>query len=450
MSEKSVDLLTVILAAGEGTRMRSNRAKVLHEVAGLSLLGHVIKTTIEAEATVRLVVIGPERQDVHDAAMNADPDAKIFVQTERLGTAHALNAAREAWEGFAGNVLILFGDTPLMTAQTLQNVHAGLSDADIVVVGFDAENPHGYGRLLMEGDQLIAIREEKEATDAERKTTYCNSGVMGIKGPVLAKLVDGIKADNASNEFYLTDAIEVANTLDLKVTSVETSETETQGINTRVQLAQVEADFQKRARIAHMLAGVTLIAPETVFFSHDTQIGQDVTIEPHVIFGPKVTIAAGAEIKGFSHFDAATIGENAAIGPYARLRPGAEIGNRAKVGNFCEIKKAQILDGAKVNHLSYIGDATVGAGANIGAGTITCNYDGFNKSRTIIGEGAFIGSNSSLVAPVEIGVGAYVGSGSVITKNVAPDSLAIGRTRQADFPGHAAKIRARNKKSGKK
>lgn len=450
MATNVSELMTVILAAGEGTRMRSSRAKVLHQIGHLSLIEHVAKTTRAINAQSRAIVIGPNRDDVAQTISASDAAAQIFVQQDRRGTAHALNAARAAWQNFNGNIIVLLGDAPLMTSQTLQNVQDKLADADMVVVGFEAQNPHGYGRMLMEADQLRAIREEKDASEAERQLSFCNSGVIGFRASRLAEIIDGINDDNAANEYLLTDAVEIANTLGLKVTSVSASEAEVQGINTRAQLARAEADFQHSARQAHMLAGVTLIAPDTVFFAHDTQIAQDVTIEPHVIFGPGVTIASGAQIKGFSHFEGATIGPDAAIGPYARLRPGANIGPKAKVGNFCEIKKADIEEGAKVNHLSYIGDAIVGARANIGAGTITCNYDGFTKSRTIIGQGAFIGSNSSLVAPVEIGAGAYVGSGSTITKNVAPDALAIGRARQSDFPDRAKIIRTRGEKAKEK
>lgn len=447
MAKNTTDLMTVILAAGEGSRMRSSRAKVLHQIAHLPLIAHVTNTTHAINAKVRAVVIGPNRDDVSAAVTERDTDAKIFTQKDRLGTAHALNAAREVWQDFDGNVLVLLGDAPLMSAQTLQKVQDDLAHADMVVVGFEAKNPHGYGRMLMENDQLRAIREEKDASDAERKVTYCNSGTIGFRANKLVEILDKIDNKNSAEEYLLTDAVEIANALGLKITSVEASESEVQGINTRAQLANAEADFQHRARQTHMLAGVTLIAPETVFFAYDTQIEPDVTIEPHVVFGPGVTIASGAQIKGFSHLEGATIGPEAAIGPYARLRPGAQIGAKAKVGNFCEIKKADVQAGAKVNHLSYIGDATIGAGANIGAGTITCNYDGFTKSRTVIGAGAFVGSNSSLVAPIEIGAGAYVGSGSTITENVAPDALALGRARQTNIAERAKIIRARGEKN---
>lgn len=438
--------LMIVLAAGEGTRMRSALPKVLHEIGGRPMVGHVVAAALAAGAGRQAVVVGPGMDAVAAAVAKAAPGASSFTQAERLGTAHAVLQARAAIEAGADDVLVLFGDTPLVTPETLQRVRGTLAEgADVAVLGFRTDRPTGYGRLLMEGGRLAAIREEKDATEAERAVTFCNAGIMGFRGAVMLGLLDAIGNANAKGEYYLTDAVEIATRRGLRVEAVEGAADEVLGVNDRAQLAEAERQFQERRRRAALLAGVTLTAPETVFFSHDTELGRDVVVEPNVVFGPGVAVASGARIRAFSHLEGARVAEGAIVGPYARLRPGADIGPDAHIGNFVEVKNAVIEAGAKANHLTYIGDARVGAKANVGAGTITCNYDGFGKYRTEIGAGAFIGSNSSLVAPVRIGDGAYIGSGSVVTDDVPADALAVGRGRQAIREGWAAAFRARMK-----
>lgn len=436
--------LSIVLAAGLGTRMKSDLPKVMHQVGNLPMVGHVLKTLRAADVERIAVVVGPDMADVEAVVRATAPDAECMVQAERLGTAHAARAAEPAYQTPADTVLVLFGDTPLVTAQTIRRIRDRLSaGADIVVLGFEAADPFGYGRLLMDGERLVAIREEKDASAEERRVTFCNSGIMGFNGARFADLLSRIGNANAKGEFYLTDAAEIAGTLGLTVVAETAPEDEVQGINTRAQLAQVEAVFQRRARLAAMENGATLTAPESVFFSHDTRLGRDVVVEPNVVFGPGVTVADRVTIRAFSHLEGTSVAEGAIIGPYARLRPGAAIGDDAHIGNFVEIKNAVIDRGAKVNHLTYIGDADVGARTNIGAGTITCNYDGVLKHRTRIGAGCFIGSHATLVAPVTIGDGAYVAAGSVITEPVGDDALVLGRARQTEKPGRAAEIRAR-------
>ncbi|CAH1660363.1 fused N-acetylglucosamine-1-phosphate uridyltransferase and glucosamine-1-phosphate acetyltransferase [Hyphomicrobiales bacterium] len=428
--------LAVVLAAGEGTRMRSRRPKVLHEVAGRSLLGHVLATTTAAGAGEITVVVGPDRADVAEAARKASPGAEIVEQRERLGTAHAVLAARASITRGADDIIIAFGDTPLVTADTFRRLRDALAEgAAVVVLGFEAADPTGYGRLVRDGNSLVAIREHKDASESERAITLCNGGVMALAGSTAVELLDAVGNSNAKGEYYLTDVVGIAHGRGLATRALTVSEDEIQGVNDRAQLAQAEASFQKRLRGAALAMGVTLIAPETVFLAADTAFGMDVVVEPNVVFGPGVTIGDGAVIHAFSHIEGATIGAGVSVGPFARLRPGADLGEGARVGNFVEIKAATLGAGAKVNHLTYIGDASIGAATNIGAGTITCNYDGFRKHRTTIGANAFIGSNSSLVAPVTIGNGAFVGSGSVITADVPSDALALGRGRQANKEG---------------
>ncbi|MDB5627381.1 MAG: UDP-N-acetylglucosamine pyrophosphorylase / glucosamine-phosphate N-acetyltransferase [Tardiphaga sp.] len=445
--------LTIVLAAGEGTRMRSSLPKVLHEVAGQSLLTHVLTAAPSGHGTALAVVVGPDRDDVAGAARRARPDAQTFVQHDRLGTAHAVLAARDAIAQGADDLLVAFGDTPLISATTFARLRAPLANgAALVVLGFRAVDPTGYGRLVTDGEQLVAIREQSEASAAEREITLCNAGVMAFDGTTALKVIEAIGNANSKNEFYLTDAVEIVRKMGLRASVIETDEDEVRGINTKAQLAQAEAIMQTRLREAALTAGVTLVAPETVYLAADTIFGKDVTIEPFVVLGPGVSIGDGAVIHAFSHIVQTKIGGKASVGPYARLRPGTSLGMGAKVGNFVEIKSAIIEDGAKVNHLTYIGDAHIGAKANIGAGTITCNYDGFDKHKTTIGAGAFIGSNSSLVAPVTIGAGAYIGSGSVITKDVADNALALERNQQTvrDDWGtrfRAAKARGRKPKT---
>ena len=435
--------LAIVLAAGEGTRMNSSRTKVLHEVGGRSMLAHVLASLGAAGTDAVCVVVGPGREDVAEAARQASPGAEIFVQGERLGTAHAVLAARAALVRGYDDVLVLFADTPLVTPATLVALRGALAHgASLAALGFEPDDPSGYGRLLIEGGRLVAIREHKDASEAERRTGLCNAGLMALSGREALRLLDAIGNANVQKEFYLTDAVEAARAAGLATVHVLAGKHEVMGVNDRVQLAAAEAIFQSRMREAAMRGGATLVAPETVFFSHDTRLGRDVLVEPHVVFLPGCVIEDGAIIHAFTHLEGAIVRAGATAGPYARLRPKADLGPKSKVGNFVEIKAAQIGAGAKISHLSYIGDASVGADANIGAGTITCNYDGFNKARTEIGEGAFVGSNSSLVAPVRIGAGAYVGSGSVITRDVAPDGLALSRATQVEKPGWAARFRA--------
>jgi bifunctional UDP-N-acetylglucosamine pyrophosphorylase/glucosamine-1-phosphate N-acetyltransferase len=434
--------LTIVLAAGEGTRMRSKLPKVLHQVAGQSLLAHVLAAAPKGENDALAVVIGPDHTAVADEIKRLRPDARIFVQRERLGTAHAVLAARDAIVSGADHLLVAFGDTPLISAATFERLRAALKDgAALAVLGFRAEDPAGYGRLLLEGDRLIAIREHADCSEAEREIELCNAGVMAFDGGKALEIIEKIGCANSKGEYYLVDAVAVVRELGWEAVVIETSEDEVRGINTKAQLAEAESVMQARLRKAAMEAGVTLIAPETVFLAADTTFGSDVTIEPFVVIGPGVSISDGAVIHSFSHLVQARIGKNASVGPYARLRPGTSLGDGARIGNFVETKAATLEAGVKVNHLSYIGDAHIGANANIGAGTITCNYDGFAKHRTEIGEGAFVGTNSSLVAPVKIGAGAYVGSGSVITKDVPADALAVERSPQTNREGGAKRIR---------
>jgi bifunctional UDP-N-acetylglucosamine pyrophosphorylase/glucosamine-1-phosphate N-acetyltransferase len=435
--------IAIVLAAGEGTRMKSRRPKVLHEVAGRSMLAHVLAAVAEAGVDQAAVVVGPDRDDVGKAAGALFPGAKIAVQAERRGTAHAVLAAGEMLRSGA-DVLVLYGDTPLVRPETVAAMRHALADgADVAVLGFEAADPTGYGRLVVEGGELTRIVEDKDATAAERGLRLCNGGLMALSGRYVLELLESVGNDNAKKEFYLTDVVEIARSRGLCTRAQLVAEEEILGVNDRVQLAAAEAILQRRLRERAMRGGATLIAPETVFLSFDTIIGQDVLIEPWCWFGPGVTIADGAVIHGFSHIEGAHVGEGASVGPYGRLRPGARLARKAKVGNFVEVKAADIGEGAKVNHLSYIGDASIGADANIGAGTITCNYDGFAKSRTVIGAGAFIGSNTALVAPVSVGDNANVGAGSVITRDVAADSLAVARGRQFEKQGWAKTYRAR-------
>jgi bifunctional UDP-N-acetylglucosamine pyrophosphorylase/glucosamine-1-phosphate N-acetyltransferase len=434
--------LAILLAAGEGTRMKSERPKVLHEVGGRSLLGHALASLAEAGADAVAVVVGPERPEVAQEAQALLPAVQIAIQSERRGTAHAALAARAALVDGYDDVIVAFADTPLVRAETFTALRAALArGAAVVALGFEARDPTGYGRLVIRDGALEGIVEHKDATPEERAITLCNAGLMALDGRKALALLDAIGNANAQSEFYLTDAVAVARSRGLATAALEAPESEVQGVNDRIQLASAEAEFQRRKRLAIMAEGATLTAPDTVFFSHDTRIGRDVLIEPHVVFGPGVSVADGAVIHAFSHLEGAEVGPAATVGPYGRLRPGAKLAEKAKIGNFVEIKSAEIGAGAKISHLTYIGDATVGADANIGAGTITCNYDGFFKYRTTIGAGAFVGSNSSLVAPITIGAGAFVGSGSVVTEDVAPNSLAVARGRQVAKEGWAQSFR---------
>ncbi len=435
----------VVLAAGQGVRMKSSMPKVLHPLAGLPLVVHVIKAATAAGASSCSVVIPPDSKGFEKLATPIE--TRFFEQRERLGTAHAVLMARQALEDASGTVIILYGDTPLVSPESIRKLAAAIENgADMAVIGFHAKNPKGYGRLITsEAAELLAIREEKDATPEERALSLCNSGIMAFQGHLLLRLLDRIDNKNKAGEYYLTDAVEIARSEGRSVTCEVIGEDEVRGVNTRAQLSEVEAILQTRLRLRAMDGGATLLSPETVTFNHDTVIGQDVVIEPNVFFGPGVVIEDGVTIKGFSHIEGAHIERGAVVGPFARLRPGTRVGPKAKIGNFVELKAADVEEGAKVNHLSYIGDTHVGAGANIGAGTITCNYDGFRKHKTDIGAGAFIGSNSALVAPVSIGEGAYVGSGSVISKDVPANSLALTRAPQVHREGWAGRMRARHK-----
>ncbi len=438
----------LILAAGEGTRMRSALPKVLHRVGGRTLIGHVVEAAKASGASRLSAVVGPEREDVAAEVRKRAQDASVHVQTERLGTAHAVLSAKAAL-GDGDDLIVAFGDTPLVRPETFARLSDALKDADIAVLGFRPNNPQGYGRLIEENGNLVAIREEKDASEAEKKITLCNAGIMAFAGRHALSLIEAIGNKNAKREYYLTDAVALARARNLNVTVCEAPEEEVMGINDRSQLAEAEAELQKRMRKAALDSGVTLVAPETVFFSADTKLGKDVTVEPNVVFGPGVIVKDGATIRAFSHLEGAEVGEGAVVGPYARLRPGTKLGAKTKIGNFVEVKAATFGDGAKANHLSYVGDASVGANANIGAGTITCNYDGYDKHKTEIGEGAFIGSNSALVAPVKVGKGAYVGTGSVVTEDVPDDALAVARGRQAVKEGWAAEVRKKRGKAPK-
>jgi bifunctional UDP-N-acetylglucosamine pyrophosphorylase / glucosamine-1-phosphate N-acetyltransferase len=434
--------LTVVLAAGEGTRMRSSLPKVLHAIASESILAHVLGAAPAGAGQKLAVVIGPDRDDVANEVRRARADAAICVQRERLGTAHAvLTAKDEIARGF-DDLLVVFGDTPLITEPTLAKLRAPLAQGSaVVVLGFRAADPTGYGRLLTDGDQLTAIREHADASENERAITLCNAGVMAIDGRLALQLLGKIGNANKKSEYYLTDIVEIVNQNGMKASVIETMEDEVRGINTKAQLAEAEAVMQQRLRAAAMDAGVTLIAPETVFLAADTKFGKDVVVEPFVVFGPGVEVQDGAIVHSFTHAVQSTIGKKASVGPYARLRPGTVLGEGAKLGNFVETKAATIDAGAKVNHLTYIGNAHIGANANIGAGTITCNYDGFDKHHTEIGENAFVGSNSALVAPVKIGAGAYIGSGAVVTTDVPADALRIERAEQTTKDGWAKRFR---------
>ncbi|WP_018697913.1 bifunctional UDP-N-acetylglucosamine diphosphorylase/glucosamine-1-phosphate N-acetyltransferase GlmU [Amorphus coralli] len=444
MTERSC--LAIILAAGEGTRMRSQTPKVLHEIARRPMIGHVLKAAEAADVARRAVVVGHGAETVAKAVTAFDPAAAVFEQTERLGTAHAVRAASPAVTDDLDDVVILYGDVPLVTSDTVARLRAGLAaGADLVVLGFEAQDPSGYGRLVMEDRALVAIREEREASDAERAITLCNSGMLAVRAGRLLPLLEAIGNDNAKGEYYLTDAIAIARQEGLVVSVEITAEAELMGVNDRAQLAAAEAAFQASARQRLLASGVTLQVPDTVIISADTVIEPDAVIEPHVVFGPGVKVGTGAAIHAFSHLEGAVVEAGASIGPYARLRPGSVVREKGKIGNFVETKNTEVGVGAKINHLSYVGDASVGAGANIGAGTITCNYDGVSKFRTVIGEGAFIGSNSALVAPVTIGDTAYVGTGSVITDDVPAASLAIARGRQVVKPDRSP-IAARGEK----
>ncbi|WP_173931812.1 bifunctional UDP-N-acetylglucosamine diphosphorylase/glucosamine-1-phosphate N-acetyltransferase GlmU [Chelativorans sp. Marseille-P2723] len=438
--------LAVILAAGEGTRMKSSLPKVLHPIAGRAMLAHVMDAATAAGADSLAVVTGAGAELVRDAVANLSaPSAsqpEIFVQMERLGTAHAVLAAREALRRGHDDVLVLFGDAPLLDVEAISAMRAALQEgAAIAVMGFRTDRPAGYGRLVERDGMLVAIREEKDCSPEELSISYCNGGAMAIAGRHALDFLENVGNSNAKGEYYLTDIVGIAASQGLPVKAVETLMETALGVNNRAELAAAEAIWQERRRREMMLSGVTLIAPETVFFSADTVIGADTIVEPNVWFGPGVTVEGGARIHAFCHIEDARIDSGATIGPFARLRGGCEVMEKAKIGSFCETKKTRIEQGAKVPHLSYIGDAVIGRGSNIGAGTVTCNYDGVSKHRTEIGAEAFIGTNSSLVAPVKVGSGAYVAAGSVVTEDAPDDSLTFGRARQVSYEGRGRSLR---------
>lgn len=438
----------VILAAGQGTRMRSDTHKVLHPIANRPLLLHLIDTVESLGAQKTIVVVGKGREQV-EAAL-AGHGIEVAIQAEQRGTGHAVQQARAALLDYDGPVVILYGDTPFVQGDTLERMLDRL-DGDkgpgVVVLASSPADPLNYGRVILgEGDRIAKMVEYKDANEDERATRLCNSGMMAVRSNDLFRWLDEVRNDNAAGEFYLPDIVAVAAAEGRDAVVVEGSPYETAGVNSRSELAHLELEWQRRRRERALADGATLIDPESVWFAFDTRLGRDVTVEPHVVFGPGVEIADGTFIHAFSHIEGAVIGANASIGPFARIRPGTRLAEKTKVGNFVELKKAEIAAGAKVNHLSYVGDAHVGARANVGAGTITCNYDGFRKYGTVIGEGAFIGSNTALVAPVRIGEGAIVGAGSVITRDVDPDSLAIERNEQKSIAGWARRFRERMRK----
>lgn len=435
----------VILAAGQGTRMRSGLHKVLHPIAGRPLLLHLLDTVDDLGADRTVVVLGKGREQVEAAI--AGRGAEVAVQSEQKGTGHAVQQAADALAGYEGPVIVLYGDTPFVSAETLGRILDRLEAPDapgVVVLASSPADPLNYGRVILgEGDKIAKMVEYKDASEAECAIRLCNSGMMAVRGADLFRWLDEVGNENAAGEYYLPDVVGVAVAEGRSAVAIEGDPYETAGVNSRAELADLELSWQSRRREQALVDGATLIDPQSVWFSFDTKIGRDVIIEPHVVFGPGVQVADGVVIHAFSHIEGATVGPNSTIGPFARLRPGTKLSANTKVGNFVELKKAEVAEGAKVNHLSYVGDASVGAKANIGAGTITCNYDGFRKYGTVIGAGAFIGSNTALVAPVTVGDGAIVGAGSVITRDVEADSLAIERSEQKGIAGWAKRFRER-------
>ena len=435
-----MSIAVVILAAGKGTRMQSDLPKVLHSLAQVPILAHAIRSARFSDPEKMVIVAGHGFSQVAKAALEFAPDAIVVEQAEQLGTGHAVAQAKSALEDFDGDVIVLYGDTPFISEDTIAAIQSARRSSDLVVLGFDAADPARYGRLVTQGDVLDRIVEFKDATPEERAITLCNSGVMAAKASDLFSWIDQVGSSNASGEYYLTDCVGIARSAGKTATVVRCDEAETLGINSRAELASAEAAFQSRMRCEMLDTGITLYAPDTVFFAYDTVIGRDCIIEQNVVFGPDVTIESGATIRAFSHLEGCHVSRDAVVGPYARLRPGAELSEGVKIGNFVEVKNALIGEGSKVNHLSYIGDAEIGKGSNIGAGTITCNYDGVFKHRTTIGDNVFVGSNSMLVAPVTLGDHSMTASGSVITKDVLAGDLAIARAEQVNKTGLAVKL----------
>ena len=435
-----MSIAVVILAAGKGTRMQSDLPKVLHPLAQVPILAHAIRSARFSDPEKMVIVAGHGFSQVAKAALEFAPDAIVVEQAEQLGTGHAVAQAKSALEDFDGDVIVLYGDTPFISEDTIAAIQSARRSSDLVVLGFDAADPARYGRLVTQGDVLDRIVEFKDATPEERAITLCNSGVMAAKATDLFSWIDQVGNSNASGEYYLTDCVGIARSAGKTATVVRCDEAETRGINSRAELASAEAAFQSRMRCEMLDTGITLYAPDTVFFAYDTVIGRDCIIEQNVVFGPDVTIESGATIRAFSHLEGCHVSRDAVVGPYARLRPGAELSEGVKIGNFVEVKNALIAEGSKVNHLSYIGDAEIGKGSNIGAGTITCNYDGVFKHRTTIGDNVFVGSNTMLVAPVTLGDHSMTASGSVITKDVPASDLAIARAEQVNKTGLAVKL----------
>ena len=434
----------VILAAGKGTRMRSAVPKVLHEIAGRPMLGHVLAAALETGASRLCLVTAPDQNDVRDYALAQAPKLSACIQENQLGTGDAVRAALSALDGVE-RVVIMFGDTPLMRADILRQL--ATSEADVCVLGFEPEDAAAYGRIIMEADAPARIVEYKDADALTRAIGLCNGGAMGVRASVLNELLPELQNDNAQGEYYLPDLVHLAVASGRSTALVLGDTDDTLGVDSRKGLAHAEARMQARLRAKMLEAGVGMQDPDTVYLSHDTQIEADVTFEPHVKIGPGVQIGEGTLIKAFSHLEGVRIGARATIGPFARLRPGTVLGDKVRIGNFVETKNAQLGDGSKVNHLSYIGDAELGVGVNVGAGTITCNYDGFKKHVTRIGDGAFIGSNSSLIAPVTIGAGAYLGSGTAVSGDVSADSLALTRAPRRDVEGWAQSFRRKNQEA---
>ncbi|OAN82463.1 UDP-N-acetylglucosamine diphosphorylase/glucosamine-1-phosphate N-acetyltransferase [Jannaschia sp. EhC01] len=438
-------LALIVLAAGAGTRMNSDLPKPLHPLGCAPLVAHTIAAGAALEPSRLIVVTGHGAERVEAALQDIAPEAVAVRQAPQLGTGHAVLQAADALKDFDGDAMVLYGDSPFFMPETLQAMRIARTAHDVVMLGFRPTDPGRYGRMVMDGDILQKIVEFKDATGQERKITFCNSGVLCADAATLMSLLTQITNENAAGEYYLTDIPELAGKAGLTATAIACDEAETIGINSRAELARAEAQFQSQRRAELIEVGVTMQAPDTVHFALDTHIGRDAVIEPYVVFGPDVTVESGAHIRAFSHLEGCHVSAGAIVGPYARLRPGAEIGNDAKIGNFVEVKNAEIAEGAKVNHLSYIGDASIGERANIGAGTVTCNYDGVMKHRTTIGADAFIGSDTMLVAPVTVGTRAMTASGSTITDDIPDGALAIGRAKQVNKPGLAVKLRDRLK-----
>ena len=440
MASVKIPRAAIILAAGKSTRMKSSRSKVLHDVGGRSMLAWVTDLARSVDVDRVVCVVGEANHDVRAAAESLGLD--IAVQEPQQGTGHAVQCAKDALMGFTGHVAVLYADTPLIETQTLESVFDVLGTHEVCVLGFEPEDAGAYGRLITDGDTLTAIVEAKEASPEQLAVKLCNSGVMAASAANMFSAVDRVTNDNVKGEYYLTDIVEILNSDGKKAGVVRASETEVIGVNSRADLAIAEKAFQDRMRERFMAAGVTLRDPESIYFSWDTQIDQDAEVGANTVIGPNVKIGSGTVIHPFCHIEGAEIGQGVQIGPFARLRPGTQMQDGSKAGNFVETKKAVIGKGSKINHLSYIGDARLGEGVNVGAGTITCNYDGYNKHLTQIGDGAFIGTNSSLVAPVKIGAGAYLGSGGVVTDDVPDDALALARAGQVNKAGWAARYRA--------